>query len=59
MNENVNMKFISIEQEVVVLCRIKQGYESELLENGFYKLWRGRHTMIINGLGFDTYTGIR
>lgn len=53
------MKFISIEQEAVVLYRIQQGYEVELLESGFYKMWKGRHIMIINGLGFDTYTGIK
>jgi hypothetical protein len=53
------MKFISKEQQIVVLYRIKEGYESELLDNGYYRLTKGRHTMIINGLGYDTYTGVR
>lgn len=57
--EHEIMKFISVEQEAVVLYRIKQGYQVEFLSNGFYKLWKNRHTMIINGLGYDTYTGIQ
>ena len=47
--------YIAIEQQVVVECRIKQGYSCEMLSNGFYRLIKGRHTMVINGLGYDTY----
>jgi hypothetical protein len=53
------VKFISIEQEAVVIYSIQQGYESELLSGGFYKLWKGKHTMIINGCGYDIYTGVK
>lgn len=53
------MNFISDEQKVVVSNRINQGYDYQLLSNGFYKLWKGKHIMIINGLGYDTYTGIK
>jgi len=55
----VNQEFISKEQEAVVKYRQSIGYETEPLSNGFWLCYKGKHKMIINGLGFDTYTGIR
>lgn len=47
--------YISIEQQVVVEYRISQGYSCTMLKNGFYQLIKGRHQMVVNGLGYDTY----
>lgn len=52
---NIVNIYIAIEQQVVVECRVKQGYSCEMLSNGFYRLIKGRHTMVVNGLGYDTY----
>lgn len=47
--------YISEEQKIVVEYRIKSGYNAEQLSNGFIHLWKGKHQLIINGLGYDTY----
>lgn len=52
------MTYLTREQQVVVEARIKMGYESFSLPNGFITVYKGRHKMIINGLGYDTYTGV-
>lgn len=52
------MTFLSKEQQVVVEARIKQGYECEKMKNGFWLCFKGRHKMLINGCGWDTYTGV-
>lgn len=51
--------FISKEQQAVVEARQKMGYECAQLNNGFWLCFKGRHKMIINGCGWDTYTGVR
>lgn len=51
--------FISQEQQVVVEARQKRGYDCEKMANGFWLCFKGRHTMVINGCGWDTYTGVR
>jgi hypothetical protein len=51
--------FISREQQVVVEYRQKIGYVCEKLGNGYWLCFKGKHKMIINGLGYDTYTGIK
>jgi hypothetical protein len=51
--------FISNEQKIVVEARQKMGYETERLSNGYWRCFKGRHMMIINGCGYDTYTGVR
>jgi hypothetical protein len=43
------------EQQIVVESRIKSGYESQELPNGDWMIWKGRHKMIINCLGYDIY----
>ncbi len=52
-------EFISNEQKVVVEYRQSIGYSTEKLPNGFWLCYKGRHKMIINGCGWDTYTGVR
>ena len=54
----MNDLFISDEQKVVVESRMKQGYHCERIQQGFWLCYKGRHKMIINGLGYDTYTGV-
>lgn len=49
------MKFLTNEQKAVVESRIASGYEWLLLGNGNYKIWKGKHTMVINCLGYDCY----
>lgn len=51
--------FISKEQQAVVETRQKMGYECEKMVNGFWLCFKGRHKMIINGCGWDTYTGVQ
>lgn len=53
------MTYISNEQKIVVEARIKMGYECEKLNNGYWLCYKGRHKMIINGCGWDTYTGVQ
>lgn len=53
------MTFISKEQEIVVKSRIGLGYACEAMPNGFWRCIKGKHRMEINGLGFDTYVGVR
>lgn len=48
-------EFLTGTQEVVVKARIKQGYEVQRLSNGNWQAWKGRHTMVINCLGYDVY----
>jgi hypothetical protein len=50
--------FISNEQKAVVEYRQSIGYSIERMQNGFWLCYKGRHKMIINGLGYDTYTGV-
>lgn len=47
--------FLTNEQKVVVQARVKMGCESELLSNGNWLIYKGKHTMIINNLGYDVY----
>lgn len=47
--------FLTNEQKVVVQARIKMSYKSELLSNGNWLVYKGKHTMIINSLGYDVY----
>ena len=49
------MNFIANEQKAVVESRIKDGYSYITLSNGFYELIKGKHKMIINGMGYDTF----
>ncbi len=48
-------EFISKEQQIVVENRKAQGYECSLTKSGFWLCTKGRHTMLINGLGYDCY----
>lgn len=52
-------KFISTEQQAVVEYRESMGYVCDEKPGGYYLCYKGRHTMVINGLGYDTYTGIK
>lgn len=47
--------FLTEIQKIVVLARIKDGYSWQLVSNGNYKLWKGRHIMEINCLGYDCF----
>jgi hypothetical protein len=49
------MIFLTPEQQAVVEYRLSIGYDYQLLPNGDYKLWKGRHIMIVNCLGYDCY----
>lgn len=49
------MIYISKEQQAVVEYRISIGYAAERLSNDYWLVYKGRHKMIINGLGYDTY----
>jgi hypothetical protein len=49
------MKYLTNEQQVVVEARIKMGYSSNEQSNGNILLYKGKHTMIINCLGYDVY----
>lgn len=59
MKTSVADLFISGEQQAVVEARESMGYECEKMLNGFWLCVKKRHKMIINGLGYDTYTGVR
>ena len=59
MKTNVADLFISGEQQAVVEARESMGYDCEKMFNGFWLCVKKRHKMIINGLGYDTYTGVR
>ena len=48
----------SKEQQAVVEARLKMGYTCVKMKNGYWLCYKGNHKMIINGLGYDTYTGI-
>ena len=50
------MQYLTTEQEVVVKSRVANGYTPELLNNGNILLYKGKHTMIINCLGYCVYT---
>lgn len=52
------MNYLSEEQRIVVEYRIKIGYYCEMLKNGYWLCYKNKHKMIINGLGYDTYTGV-
>lgn len=52
-------EYISKEQQAVVEARQRMGYAVEKLSNGFWLCYKGRHKMIINGCGWDTYTEVR
>jgi hypothetical protein len=52
------MNFLTKEQEVVVTTRINNGYDYVVLNNGWIKVWKGKHTMIINHLGYDVYVPV-
>lgn len=56
MSEQV---FMSDEQKAVVQYRESIGYICEPLKNGYWLCYKGKHKMIINGCGWDTYTGIQ
>ena len=47
--------FKTTEQKVVVECRIKSGYECFELDNGDWMCVKGKHTMVINSLGYDKH----
>lgn len=49
------MTYKTKEQQVVVESRIAKGYESQKLPNGDWLVWKGRHKMQINCLGYDCY----
>ncbi len=49
------MNFKTKEQEIVVKARIEMGYEAHELSNGDWLVYKGRHTMQINCLGYDCY----
>jgi len=51
-------EYISEHQKCVVEYRKTKGYVCERLSNGYYLCYKGRHKMIINGLGYDSYTGV-
>ena len=52
-------KYISKEQQAVVNARLNMGYTVERMDNGYWLCYKGKHKMIINGCGWDTYTGVR
>ena len=47
--------FLTGTQEIVVNARIADGYDSIRLSNGNWKVWKGKHTLLINCLGYDCY----
>ena len=47
--------FKTNEQKVVVENRVKQGYTAYKTEQGDFLLTKGKHTMCINCLGYDTH----
>jgi hypothetical protein len=51
----VGRTYLTTEQKAVVEYRIAQGYQYEQKSNGNYLVWKGRHTMEINCLGYDCY----
>lgn len=53
------MKYLTKEQQCVVEYRASIGYDCSMLANGNYLCFKGRHQMIINCLGYDTYTGVK
>lgn len=50
--------FKTKEQQVVVEARINMGYEAEELPNGDWVVWKGKHKMIIECLGYDCYVPV-
>jgi hypothetical protein len=52
-------EYINETQRIVVEAYIKKGYETLRQKNGFWVCFKGRHKVIINGLGFDVYAGIQ
>ena len=48
--------FKTNEQKVVVENRVKQGYTAYKTEQGDFLLVKGKHTMCINCIGYDTHT---
>lgn len=49
------MKFKTKEQQIVVENRVKQGYSAEEVENGDWLVIKGKHTMLINCIGYDAH----
>lgn len=49
------MNYLTKEQKAVVEYRLSIGYDYQVLPNGNYKMWKKRHIMIINCLGYDCY----
>lgn len=49
------MTYLTKEQQAVVEYRLSIGYDYQLKQNGNYLLWKGRHIMEINCLGYDCY----
>ena len=47
--------FKTKEQKVVVENRAKQGYSVHETDTGDFLLIKGKHTMCINCLGYDTH----
>lgn len=47
--------FLTGTQQIVVESRVTAGYDWQILPNGNYRIWKGRHTMEINCLGYDVY----
>lgn len=51
-------RYLTGTQQVVVEARLAMGYTIErILWNGDIKMYKDSHTMIINCLGYDVYTG--
>lgn len=57
------MEYATEEQKFVVEARMKEGYEilgtvaSKVNDVRAFVVVKGKHTMVINSLGYDEYTG--
>lgn len=49
------MEFLTETQKIVVLARITGGYTADIMPNGNYRIYKNRHIMEINCLGYDVY----
>jgi hypothetical protein len=51
----VERTYLTPEQQAVVESRIARGYQYDKKKNGNYVVWKGKHIMEINCLGYDCH----
>jgi hypothetical protein len=49
------MEFLTETQKIVVQAKMQDGYAADIMPNGNYLVYKHRHAMIINCLGYDIY----